>query len=108
MRRFEALEAAKKDHASIRWRIDRSMLMEWAAHGLEPADLGAIAEIRERLPQNISTTASARTRLAHLLLIEDRDLPEGGELAAMAAVIAAQTAMIVAATSVTTVATTSS
>jgi len=108
LRRFEALEAAKKDHKAIRWRIDRSMVMEWAAQGLEPSDLGEIAETRERLPKSISTTASARTRLAHLLLIDGRDVPEGGELAAMAAVIAAQTAMIVAATSATTVAATSS
>lgn len=108
LRRFEALEAAKKDHTSIRWRIDRSMMMEWAAQGLEPSDLSEIADIRERLPKSISTTASARTRLAHLLLIDGRDVPEGGELAAMAAVIAAQTAMIVAATSAATVATTSS
>jgi hypothetical protein len=108
LRRFEALEAAKKDHKSIRWRVDRSMLMEWAAQGLEPSDMGEIANIRERLPKSISTTASARTRLAHLLLIDGRDVPEGGELAAMAAVIAAQTAMIVAATTATTVATTSS
>lgn len=107
LRRFQALQAAKADYKTIRWRASRSMIMEWAAQGLEPGDLAAIAQIRERLPKSVSTTASARTRLAHLIHIEDRELPEGGELSAMAAVIAAQTAMIVAATSAATIAATS-
>ena len=106
LRRFHGLEAAKAEHRSLRWRVSRSMLMEWAAQALGPADITAIADIRERLPRSVSSTASARTRLAHLIHIEGRDLPEGGELSAMAAVIAAQTAMIVAMTSATTVATT--
>jgi hypothetical protein len=104
LRRFEALLEAKKSHKNIRWKVDRSMLMEWAAQGLEPSDMEAIAAIRERLPRSISSTASARLRLAHLLYIQDRDIPDGGQLAAMAAVIAAQTAMIVAATSAATAA----
>lgn len=108
LRRLEALENAKSDMKSLRWRITRSIALEWAAQGLEPTDLSAIAEIRECLPKTVSSTASARTRLAHLIHIEGRELPEGGELAAMAAVIAAQTAMIVAATSAATVATTAS
>ncbi len=106
LRRFEALLEAKKSHKNIRWKVDRSMLMEWAAQGLEPSDMEAIAAIRERLPRSISSTASARLRLAHLLYIQDRELPEGGQLAAMTAVIAAQTAVIIAVTSASTVATT--
>ncbi len=106
LRRFHGLEAAKTEHKAIRWRVTRSMLMEWAAQSLEPSDIDAIAEIREQLPKSVSTTASARTRLAHLIHIEGRQLPEGGELSAMAAVIAAQTAMIIAATSAATITTT--
>ncbi len=106
LRRYEALLDAKKGHKTIRWKVDRSMLMEWAAQDLDPSDLEAIAAIRERLPRSISSTASARLRLAHLLYIQDRKLPEGGQLAAMAAVIAAQTAMIIAATTAATSAST--
>ena len=106
LQRLNALEQAKADHTTIRWKVTRSMALEWAAQGLEPADLSAIAELRERLPKSVSSTAAARTRLAHLIHIAGRDLPEGGELSAMAAVIAAQTAMIIAITTATTVATT--
>ena len=108
LRRYEGLLDARGSFRKIRSSLDRSFLMEWAAQGLETSDIEAIAEIREHLPKSVSTLGSARLRLAHLLHIQGRDVPEGGQLAAMAAVIAAQTAVIVAATSATTVAVTAS
>ncbi len=103
LRSYEALLEARSEFRAIRSSLDRTMLMEWAAQGLTPSDMAAIADIREQLPKSIPTLGSARLRLAHLLHIQGRDMPEGGQLTAMAAVIAAQAAIIVAATSATTV-----
>lgn len=104
LRNYEALLEARRDHRAVRSSLDRTMMMEWAAQGLTASDLASIAETRAQLPKSISTVGSARLRLAHLLYIQDRDLPDGGQLSAMAAVIAAQTAIMVAATSAVTVA----
>lgn len=103
LRRFEALEEARKTHKSIRRYFERSVLMTWALQGLEVEDALAIAELRGNLPKSVQSMGEARGALSHLVYISGREGLMGGELAAMSAVIATQTAVLVSVTAASSV-----
>ena len=106
LRRFHALDDKRKEIKGLRHRVTRDMAMEWAAQGLEPADMDAIAALMEALPKALRGVSTGRSRMAHLLLTHGRDGAEFGEISALAAVIAAQTAAVVAVMAATTATTT--
>lgn len=106
LRRFHALDDARRDIKGLRHRVTRDMAMEWAAQGLEPSDLQTIADLIQVLPKSLSGVSTGRSRMAHLLLTHGREGAEFGEITALAAIIAAQTAALVAVMAATTATTT--
>jgi len=70
--------------------------MSWAIQGLDVKDVLAIEALRAEMPRSVSSEGGSRTALASLIYTAGRPGLEGGELAAMSAVIAAQTAVMVA------------
>ncbi|MGX6648611.1 hypothetical protein ACWCOP_11795 [Maricaulaceae bacterium MS644] len=107
LKRFLALDAMRRHERTLRHRVSRGMLMDWAAEGLEESDLGVISQILDTLPRRCAATGEGRARLAYLVHTSDRQNLTAGAVTALAAIIAAQTAAIVAATTAATVATTS-
>jgi hypothetical protein len=103
---FTRLDDARRASKLLRHKVTRAMAMEWAAQGLTPADLDAIAALVQALPKKLGTISTGRSRLAHLIHTHGREGLPLGEITALAAIIAAQTAAIIAATSAATVATT--
>ena len=106
LRRFHALDDKRKEIKGLRHRVTRDMAMEWAAQGLEPADLETIAALMEALPKALRGVSTGRSRMAHLLLTHGREGAQFGEITALAAIIAAQTAAMVAVMAATTATTT--
>lgn len=106
LRRFHALDDRRKSIKDLRHRVQRDMLIDWAAQGLEPDDLNMIAQTITALPRHLGSIATGRSRLAHLLVTHGRAGNEFGEISALAAIIAAQTAALVAVMAATTSATT--
>ena len=106
LRRFHALDEKRKQIKGLRHRVTRDMAMEWAAQGLEPADLETIAALMEALPKALRGVSTGRSRMAHLLLTHGREGAQFGEITALAAIIAAQTAAVVAVMAATTATTT--
>ncbi len=106
LRRFHALDDARKQIKGLRHRVTRDMAIEWAAQGLEPAELQTIADLIEVLPKSLSGVSTGRSRMAHLLLTHGQEGAEFGEITALAVIIAAQTAALVAVMAATTATTT--
>lgn len=106
LRAFQALDDARRAAKGLRHRVTREMAMEWAAQGLTPADLEAIAALIEVLPKHLGSISTGRSRLAHLIHTHGRQGQEFGEVTALAAIIAAQTAALVAIMAASTAATT--
>jgi hypothetical protein len=105
LRSFHALDEARKQIKKLRHRVTRDMVIEWAAQGLEPADLETMAELVQMLPGSLSGDSTGRARMAHLLLTHGQVGNEFGEVAALASIMAAQTAAMVAGIAATTAAT---
>jgi len=103
LRQFEALEAARKSNKILRRNVQRSALMTWAVQGLDVDDALAIAELSKSMPKSVQSMGEARTALAHLVYTSGRPGLYGEELAAMSAIIAAQTAVLVSVTAASSV-----
>ena len=106
MERYLALRAAARGIKPVRRTGNRHIYIEWAAQGVTPEDLPAIAGNMEALDQ-VTQTGSARLRLAQLVWLGERGDGGLGSVSAMSAIIAAQTAAIIAVTTAATAATTS-
>ena len=104
--RFQALETARRESRTLRSRSDRGLAMSWAVEGLTVEELPALEAIIEALPRHLSSTGFARARIAGQILTADRPGEPVETVAALTAVIAAQTAAMAAIIAASTVATT--
>lgn len=104
LKHFLALDLVRKRERILRQRVGRSLLMEWAAEGLNEADLDAIAQILDELPRRCGVSGEARARLAYLVHTSERENPASDAVTALAALMAAQTAAVIAASTAATIA----
>ncbi|PWE18878.1 hypothetical protein DDZ18_04620 [Marinicauda salina] len=94
--RFERVETARREERYLKGRSDRSLAMEWAAQGMDAADVAELAAIMRALPKPAPSIGHGRARLAHLVLTAGAGGSPAGAAGALSAVLAAQAAVVAA------------
>ncbi|XBQ15386.1 MAG: hypothetical protein ABL308_10495 [Oceanicaulis sp.] len=104
LQRFDRLDALRKSQRTLKHRVDRTILLDWASQGVEAEDLDQIAQIIDELPRHSGGDGAGLARLAHLTHTGGKGGGAAAAANALSAVVAAQAAAAAASAAAVTVA----